>query len=64
MLASRARRTLACRLVGGLDLGGTIEEVAGAIGPSGYLRAMLCANQDEQIAAVARWLSGHDGTRH
>jgi hypothetical protein len=31
-----------------LDLGGTTEEIAGAIGPSGYLRAMLCANRDER----------------
>jgi hypothetical protein len=47
-----------------LDLGGTSEEVAGAIGPSGYLRAMLCANRDEQIAAVATWLAVGDDTLH
>jgi hypothetical protein len=44
-----------------LDLGGTSEEVAGAIGPSGYLRAMLCASRNEQIAAAAAWLSRDSG---
>jgi hypothetical protein len=47
-----------------VDLGGTTEEVAGAIGPSGYMRAMFSASRNEQIAAETRWLMGHDDTLH
>jgi hypothetical protein len=47
-----------------LDLGGTTEEVAGAIGPSGYARKMLQEDRDAQIAAVVAWLTGNDGTLH
>jgi hypothetical protein len=47
-----------------IDLGGTSEEVARAIGPSGYLRAMHYASRNEQIAEVAAWLTGNDNTLH
>jgi hypothetical protein len=47
-----------------VDLGGTAEEVAGAIGRDGYMRAMFFASRNEQIAATAAWLAGNDGTRH
>jgi hypothetical protein len=48
-----------------VDLGGTTEEVVGAIGPSGYLRAMFSTSRNAQIRAVARWLAGgNGGTRH
>jgi hypothetical protein len=47
-----------------IDLGGTSEEVARAIGPSGYLRAMHCASRNEQIAEAARWLAVGDDTLH
>jgi hypothetical protein len=35
-----------------------------ALGPHGYMRKMLVADRDRQIAAVTRWLSGTDGTLH
>jgi hypothetical protein len=48
-----------------VDLGGTSEEVAGAIGPNGYARLMLQADRDQQIAEVAAWLAGGgDKTMH
>jgi hypothetical protein len=47
-----------------VDLGGTSEEVAGAIGPNGYARLMLQADRDQQIAAVATWVTGGDDTLH
>jgi hypothetical protein len=45
-----------------VDLGGTTEEVAAAIGPAGYARLMLQADRDQQIAEVAAWLAVGDGT--
>ena len=47
-----------------LDLGATPEEIAAALGPGGWSRAMLERDRDSQIAEVERWLSGNDGTRH
>jgi len=46
------------------DLGGTREEIAAAVGPNGYFRAMVCADHAQDIAATARWLVGGDETRH
>ena len=46
------------------DLGSTEEEIEAAIGPNGYTRLSLEKDRAEQIAEVARWLSGNDGTRH
>ena len=47
-----------------VDLGATAEELEAAIGPDGFCRKMLEEDRDAQIAAVARWLSGKDGTLH
>ena len=47
-----------------LDRGATAEEIEAALGPHGYMRKMLVADRDRQIAAVTRWLSGTDGTLH
>jgi hypothetical protein len=47
-----------------LDRGATAEEIEAALGPHGYMRKMLVADRDRQIAAVTRWLSSTDGTLH
>jgi hypothetical protein len=47
-----------------VDLGGTPEEITAAIGPSGFVRAMLWASRNEQIAETAAWLTGSDNTLH
>jgi hypothetical protein len=44
-----------------IDQGATAEEIEAAIGRDGYMRAMLCASRNEQIAAVATWLAIGDG---
>jgi len=44
-----------------VDLDGTTEEVAGALGPAGYERLMLQADRDQQVAEAARWLSCDSG---
>jgi hypothetical protein len=47
-----------------IDLGASAQEIEAAIGPDGYARKMLQEDRDQQIAAVARWLSGGDETLH
>jgi hypothetical protein len=47
-----------------LDLGASLEEVENAIGAHGYVRRMLQADRDAQIAEVTRLLSGDSATLH
>jgi hypothetical protein len=47
-----------------IDLNASGAEIEAAIGPDGYMRQLLEASRDEQIAAVAAWLSGTDNTLH
>jgi hypothetical protein len=40
-----------------IDLNATGEEIECAIGRDGYMRKMMQADRDAQVAAVRRWLT-------
>jgi hypothetical protein len=47
-----------------IDQGATAAELSRALGPHGFVRKMLEQDRAAQIAEVARWLAGSDGTLH
>jgi hypothetical protein len=48
-----------------VDQGATAEELAAALGPHGWWRAVLQQDRDAQIREVKEWLiDGIDGPRH
>ena len=38
--------------------GATLEEIENAVGPGGFMRRVLEADRDQQIAEVEKWLAG------